>query len=239
MDRVPGTTSRSRGGRIFFCGDCHGQFDHVIEAVQAFRPAAVVLLGDMESPAPLDEILAPILDLTALWWIHGNHDTDREASYDNLYGSSLVDRNLHGRVVQVAGLPIAGLGGVFREKVWGPPEAPLFESAEDFVRRSGRGNRWRDGLPLKHRSTIFFDVYGRLLSKRADVLVTHEAPGAHRNGFPALSELAQSLGVSTVLHGHHHEHYESHLDFGAKVLGVGLREIVDLNGEVVAPGEVV
>ena len=98
MDRLLGKNSRGASGRIFFCGDCHGQFDHVIEAVQAFLPAAIILLGDMEAPAPLDQILAPILESTEVWWIHGNHDTDRESSYDHLFGSALADRNLHGRV---------------------------------------------------------------------------------------------------------------------------------------------
>lgn len=237
MDRPPRTTTRSRGGRIFFCGDCHGHFDHVSEAAQAFLPAAVIFLGDLESPAPLDQVLAPILQHTAVWWIQGNHDTDREASYDNLYGSSLADRNLHGRVVEVAGMRIAGLGGVFREKIWSPPTAPQYESAEDFTRQCGRGNRWRGGLPLRHRSTIFPDEYQRLGRQRADVLVTHEAPGTHRNGFPALGDLAQKLAVRTMLHGHHHEHYEAQLGNGTKVIGVGLRGIVDLDGQTVVEEE--
>ncbi|MDA8350541.1 MAG: metallophosphoesterase [Pseudomonadota bacterium] len=237
MDRLPGTTTRSRGGRIFFCGDCHGHFDHVIKAAQAFLPAAVIFLGDLESPAPLDQVLAPILQHTAVWWIQGNHDTDRESSYDNLYGSSLADRNLHGLVVEVAGMRIAGLGGVFREKIWRPPADPAFESSADFIRRGGRGNRWRGGLPLRQRSTIFADVYQRLARLRADVLVTHEAPGTHRNGVPALGDLAQKLGVRTMLHGHHHEHYEAQLGNGSKVIGVALREIVDLEGHVVVEGE--
>jgi Calcineurin-like phosphoesterase len=33
--------------RIFFCGDLHGHFEHIIEAVHAYRPAAVVLLSDV------------------------------------------------------------------------------------------------------------------------------------------------------------------------------------------------
>ena len=230
MDRLPRRTSQSAGGRIFFCGDCHGQFDHVIESAQAFLPAAIVFLGDLEARAPLDEILSAILEHTEVWWIPGNHDTDRESNYDNLYGSGLADRNLHGKVVEIAGARIAGLGGVFREKVWGPPAEPLFESSEDFVRRGGRGNRWRGGLPLKHRSTIFPDEYQRLGRQRADVLITHEAPATHRHGSPALGELAYRLGVRTMLHGHHHEHYEAPLGNGTKVIGVGLRGIVDLDG---------
>jgi predicted phosphodiesterase len=229
--------SHTMGTQIFFAGDCHGGFEHVIEAVQVHRPAAIVLLGDQEAPARLDEILTPILGLTGIWWLPGNHDTDCEASYDHLFGSGLADRNLHGRVAEIAGVRIAGLGGVFRERVWAPPAPPLFKSAEDFVRRCGRGNRWRGGLPLKHRSTIFPDEYRRLARQRADVLVTHEAPGCHKNGFPALGELAQRLGVRTMLHGHHHEHYEARLDGAIKVIGVGLRGIVDLDGQIVVPGE--
>lgn len=225
------------GTQIFFAGDCHGCFEHVVEACDAYRPEALILLGDLEAPAPLDQVLAPILKVTDLWWIPGNHDTDSIASYDHLFGSALADRNLHSRVVEIEGVRIAGLGGVFREKVWAPPAEPLYKSGQDFVRRCGRGNRWREGLPLRHRSTIFPDEYQRLARQRADVLITHEAPGTHRNGFPALGELAHRLGVRTMLHGHHHESYEAQLDGGIKVIGVGLRGIVALDGQVVVQGE--
>jgi hypothetical protein len=196
------------------------------------------LLGDMEAPAPLDQILAPILDLSEVWWIHGNHDTDREASYDNLYESSLADRNLHGRVVEVAGLRIAGLGGVFREKVWGPPQEPQFESAEDFARRGGRGNRWRGGVPLRHRSTIFPEDYYGLLRQRADVLVTHEAPSLWPGtyGKAAIDTLAQGMRVRRSFHGHLHADRDHGSSLGFEAYGVGLCGITDLNGEIVVPG---
>lgn len=63
---------------ILFCGDPHGQFDHIIEAVQEHRPAAVILLGDVQAQRPLEVELASILDKTENWFIHGNHDTDTE-----------------------------------------------------------------------------------------------------------------------------------------------------------------
>jgi metallophosphoesterase superfamily enzyme len=83
---------------IYFCGDTHGCFDHIIDVVGQDRPAAVVFLGDLQAQRPLEIELASILGMTEVWYIHGNHDTDSEADYDNLFGSALADRNLHGRV---------------------------------------------------------------------------------------------------------------------------------------------
>jgi len=165
---------------IFFCGDVHGDFQYVIEAIQAHEPDAIILLGDLQLRAPLEVELSSILMQTEIWFIHGNHDTDSEADHDHLFGSALADRNLHGRVVSVAGVRIAGLGGIFREQVWRPPEPGHYASPQDFVARGGKGNRWRGGLPLKHRSSIFPADCLNLSKLRADVLVTHEAPSAQR-----------------------------------------------------------
>ena len=196
--------------RIFFCGDPHGHFEHIIEAVHVHQPAAVVLLGDVQAQEPLEVALRPIVDRAEVWWIHGNHDTDSDADYDNLFASSLADRNLHGRVVEIAGVRIAGLGGIFRGQVWHPPSPPRYPSAEDFLAQCGKGNRWRNGLPRKHRSSIFPDHYAALLQAKADVLVTHEAPSCHLHGFRAIDDLASSLGVATAFHGHHHQQ----IDYG-------------------------
>ena len=80
-------TSQPGAGRVFFCGDVHGNFKHIIEAVAEHAPAAIVLLGDIQAQRPLElELeLAKILDETDVWFIHGNHDTDSEADYDNLF----------------------------------------------------------------------------------------------------------------------------------------------------------
>lgn len=225
---------------IFFCGDVHGEFGNVIEAVQAHRPDAIVLLGDLQAGAPLEIELATILTQTEVWFIHGNHDTDSEADHDHLLGSALADRNLHGRVVSVAGVRIAGLGGVFRKQVWRPPEPGNYASPQDFVAHGGKGNRWRGGLPLKHRSSIFPADCANLSKLRADVLVTHEAPSGHPHGFVALDELARSLGVEKAFHGHHHDRLDYSAEqtrLGFKAFGVGLRGITDQDGQVIRPGE--
>lgn len=66
---------------------------------------------------------------TRVWFIQGNHDTDSD--HDKRFGASLAHRNLHGRVVEVAGFQVAGLGGAFRESLWAPPLEPAFLSVAD------------------------------------------------------------------------------------------------------------
>lgn len=225
---------------IYLCGDPHGNFDHLIEVVTHAKPDAVILLGDLTPLQPLQEVLEPVLSLTEVWFIHGNHDTDTESSYDHLFSSTLAGRNLHGRVVEIAGVRIAGLGGVFRKQVWMPPAAASFQSPDAYCAQCGRGNLWRDGLPRKHRSTIFPKDFVLLQGQRADILVTHEAPSCHPHGFQVIDELARSLGVSHSFHGHHHDSIDysaSRAELGFMVHGVGLRDIMDLAGSMIHTGE--
>lgn len=190
--------------KLMFFGDPHGDFRVPIRAVQRYAPEAIVLLGDLQATRPLQVELAPILDLTEVWFIHGNHDTDSESDYDNLFGSELAHRNLHGRVADIGGLRVAGLGGVFREAIWAPPLEPNFLSVAARLRVIRPRERWRGGLPLRHRSSIFPDEYERLTRQRADVLVTHEAPGGHKHGWKVLDDLAGALGAQVLVHGHLH-----------------------------------
>lgn len=225
---------------IYFFGDTHGHFHHVLEIVSRDRPAAIVFLGDLQAQRPLDAELEFILDMTQVWFIHGNHDTDSDADYDHLFGSALADRNLHGRVALIDGLRIAGLGGVFRGQVWRPPVDWLYECPEEFTASCGVGSRWRKGLPRKHRSSIFPKDYFRLASQQADILVTHEAPSAHPHGFEAIDELARSLGVTKAFHGHHHDcldYSRDRIRLGFEAFGVGFRGVTCMNGSCIQPGK--
>ncbi|MGJ7572602.1 metallophosphoesterase [Variovorax sp. RB2P76] len=194
--------------KLMFFGDPHGDLDPVIAAVEHFQPEAIVLLGDIQARRPLHVELRPILDLTEIWFIHGNHDTDSDADYDNLWGSELATRNLHGRIVEIAGYKVAALGGIFRSKIWDPRrpiEEAAFQSSDAMRRTMKREERWRDGISRKHRSSIFPADYQQLLqSGHSDILVTHEAPAAHAHGWQVIDELAEKLGVQLVVHGHHH-----------------------------------
>ena len=111
-------------------------------------------------------------------------------------------------MVSAGGILIAGIGGVFREKVWDGTLLAArgdINSPKDFARTCGAGNRWRGGTPLKHRSSIFPSMVEKYRGMRADVLVTHEAPDLHKHGNAALTRLAADLGVRAAFHGHHHQ----------------------------------
>lgn len=199
--------------KIMFFGDPHGAFAPITDAVQRYRPEAIVLLGDLQPRRPLHLELSSIVDQTDVWFIHGNHDTDTDEDFDCLFGSELAERNLHGIVRNIAGYRVAGLGGVFRQKIWDPAQPPSqapFRSRDELLRHARRGRAtahdgWRGGYARKHHSSIFPDEIDSLSLQSADILVTHEAPSAHPRGFLVLDDLAVALGATLVVHGHHHE----------------------------------
>ncbi|MDL2058538.1 metallophosphoesterase [Mesosutterella sp. AGMB02718] len=222
---------------IFFCGDPHGEFDQINTAAREYKPDAMIILGDLQPPDELDRVLEEALAFTDVWWIPGNHDSDTDAYYDRLWKGPLASHNLHGRVGNVAGLRVAGLGGVFRGQIWMPDGEPNYSSVGSFLRRIGRNNTWRGGLPRRHRTTIFPSVYENLSRQHADILVTHEAPSCHRKGFAAIDRLAQDLHVRWLFHGHQHESIAYGKCGGIWTRAVGLRGIVNLRGEEVVESQ--
>lgn len=108
-------------------------------------------------------ILRPILDITEVWFIHGNHDSDRSAYWQNLHGSSLAYRSLHGRVVEIAGHRIAGLGGTFESQVWlpGSPDTGI-QNHGDFLEHLALKPQHADIIATKRQhalSAIYPDDY--------------------------------------------------------------------------------
>ncbi|MDM0007469.1 metallophosphoesterase [Variovorax sp. J22G73] len=225
--------------KLMFFGDPHGDLESVVAAVERCRPEAIVLLGDIQARRPLHVELGPILDMTEICLIHGNHDTDADADYDNLWGSELADRNLHGRIVEIAGFKVAGLGGIFRSKIWDPRrpiDEAAFQSSVAMCRTMKREETWRGGVSRRHRSSIFPDEYQQLLrSGLADILVTHEAPAAHPHGWQVIDELAETLGVQLVVHGHHHQNID-YLAEGMQTAAASFRAFgVDMGSHLAWP----
>lgn len=218
--------------QILFAGDPHGEFRPLIAAVKRHTPEAVILLGDMDLKQPMDECLEEIKNLTNIYWIPGNHDYDSQKYYDNLFDSSLSENNLDGKIVEVAGLKIAGLGGVFKGKVWHPDTGVRWSRREDLLHFLP-SNVSKGGIRRHHECAIWYEDYERLADMKADILVTHEAPSCHRYGFETLDLLAQRLGAKLIVHGHHHEHYIDRLPSGIKVFGTPIKGVVDLEGHLV------
>lgn len=240
---------------IYFLGDIHGDFEHVLRITLADRPTAIVFLGDIEAKRPFEQEIAPLLEAGIdVRWIRGNHDTDNRETWGHL--SNAMQYNIDGKIVEIGGLRVAGLGGVFRGEIWYPnpnsrtEQDPMFYSHADYCRAQAekRPRRLREGesaypgfgKELKHLSSIFPAVYEQLYKQRADILVTHEAPGCHPNGFSAIDELARAMHVRASFHGHHHDclDYRSFDDqFGFKAYGVSFCSIMDETGRIVFAGK--
>ncbi len=85
-------------------------------------------------------------------------------------------------------------------------------------------------IPLKYKSAIWYDEFEALKTLKADILVSHEAPGSHRHGFKVIGELAHAMGVKTIFHGHLHENYAGFIKNNIKVRGVANAAVTDLHG---------
>ena len=242
---------------IWFCGDTHGEFRHVVEHVlEAKRddrlPQAIIFLGDLDCARPLHVELEEIAGLTGIFWIPGNHDGDDNSAWNNLFASEPSEANLHCRVADVAGFRIAGLGGVFRRRIWSPPDPPAFQTYDAWREALTRRRPTKDwGLAetteeRRHKTSIFPDMVASLGAQRAEILVSHEAPECRDDGrgWRAIGNLARGLGVRFTFHGHHHDRPDyaaNFLELGFQAHAVGFRGITALSGEgavsVIRPGE--
>lgn len=186
-------------------------------------------LGDVDLDQPLDFELTDLASSgSSIFFIHGSHDADRDARYDYLFGSTLASNNLTARVVNLDGVKVAGLGGVFHADVWHPQNAggqQKFTTRQDYLAAHSR-LAWRGGLPFRHRSTIFPEDFNALASLEADILVTHEAPSAHRYRHSEIDDLAEVLGVKTILHGHLHQDYRATLPNCINVIGLNKASVL-------------
>jgi predicted phosphodiesterase len=217
---------------IVIAGDPHGNFPPILRACAAEEPGTLILLGDCELRVPLRHMLGPLFAQGwSIRWIIGNKDVETATVFDNLM-TDYPEGNISGRVIEVRGLRIAGLGGVFKPRIWYPRadepngviEPPSFSTRLEFLNSLEPAEHWRGGLPMWHRDSIFPEDFARLAQQRFDVLVTHEAPSCHRHGFAAIDRLAEVAAARLIVHGHHHEPYAAKLPNGIDVRGLGVAE---------------
>jgi predicted phosphodiesterase len=234
---------------IVFIGDIHQQWDLVERGLQCLDPLpqAAILLGDMQCHRPLDELAMPLLDRNIdVHWIFGNHDNDGGPEmWANLVDGARNPRTtqgaLHGRIIEIAGIRIAGLGGTFRPRIWEPPDPPRLhrrtQLPEDLA-----GLGWGDEhvAALIHSlgaTAIWPEDYEYLASQRADILVTHEAPRSHPAGNAALDALARAMGARLIVHGHHHVCYRAVAPDGLRAMGVAAAWGATMDGSLLWSGE--
>ncbi|HEY8290407.1 MAG TPA: metallophosphoesterase [Acetobacteraceae bacterium] len=236
---------------IVFIGDVHQQWDKVERGLAALDrlPRAAVLLGDVQADRPLDELADPLRRRgVAVHWIYGNHDNDGGPEmWANLVAP---ERNpltaagaLHGRVADIQGIRVAGLGGTFRPRIWEPPAPPRLHGRSELpadVAELGRGWRPEHIAALVHSlgsTAIWPEDYDRLAGQQADILVTHEAPASHPAGNAALDALARAMGVRLIVHGHHHVGYRAVAADGLHAMGVAAAAGATPEGEVLWLGD--
>ena len=234
---------------MIFYGDPHGEWGPLRVACRDERPDAVVILGDCDLQLPLRQQLRELFDAgVTVHWIPGNHDADSEEQYDRLWGDH-PEGNLHASWRQIGGLIVAGLGEVFKGRIWYPrfeATEPAYASSRDYIRRLPRADhgsrsgrvpeRWRNRLPLAARDAIFPADVQALGKLRADVLVTHEAPSCHRLGFVGIDQAAANCRARLVVHGHHHESCQGTLPTGTSVRGLARAEVFRIRPRELAFG---
>jgi predicted phosphodiesterase len=217
---------------IVIAGDPHGNFPPILRACAEEKPGTLILLGDCELRTPLRAMLGPLFALGwRVHWIIGNKDAETEWAFDNL-AMDFPEGDIGGRIIEIRGLRIAGLGGVFKPRIWYPRmdepngriEPASFSTRREFLASLKPHEYWRGGLPLWHRDSIFPEDLERLRQNRFDVLVAHEAPSCHRHGIDVIDGLAECAGAKLIVHGHHHESYTARLASGIDVRGLAVAE---------------
>ncbi|MEU4807091.1 metallophosphoesterase [Actinosynnema sp. NPDC023587] len=204
------------------------------EQVRRHEVDLVVAAGDL--PFDYLEFLTSALDRPCVF-VPGNHDPDL-SGYSNVRGlwtrAGIPSRwpgpaggvNADGRVVDVAGLRIAGLGGSIRYND-GPNQWTERHQARR-VRRLARLAAWR----------------GLRDGRGVDVLLTHspplgcgDEPDPPHRGFACLHEAVHRLRPPLLLHGHIHPHGAPKPDRlleGTRVVNVVGYKVLDVPGR--APG---
>ncbi|WP_199441416.1 metallophosphoesterase family protein [Umezawaea beigongshangensis] len=198
------------------------------ERVRRYEVDLIVAAGDL--PFDYLEFLATALDRPCVF-VPGNHDADL-GGYSNVRGLWTRDGlparwpgpvggvNADQRVVDVAGLRIAGLGGSIRYNS-GPNQWTERQQARRMrrVARLANWRRMRDG-------------------RGVDLLLTHspprdcgDEPDPPHRGFQCLHDGVRRLRPPLLLHGHIHPHGEPKPDRlldGTRVVNVVGHRVLDV-----------
>ena len=173
--------------------------------VRDLEPDLIVSCGDL----PYDYLENLVTTLNSpLVFVPGNHDpelkpdpTDTlELHPHGFYAFEKRDpgpegcENIDGKVVEVAGLRIAGLGGSIRYS-GGPHQ---------YTQQQMKRRAWR--LEARARKRVFGPSNVDLVITHAPPLGVGDAPDLPHQGIQALHRLTRVLDPTFLLHGHIHPH---------------------------------
>lgn len=236
--------------RIWIVGGAHGQRRSLLRALEeraSTAPRWLIFAGNIgldREHGTFDEWLRPLYAAAPgiqVAWIPGDHDSAQQDCWERLQacGAALP---LHGFVLDLDGVHVAGLGGSFQPKVWSPPDRALVHERRDLFKRPMLSHELRNPIHVGLHTAIYEAEWEALAALTADILITHEAPSPHPRGFDAIDDLARALGVVRAFHGCHHEDpklaYREHWErLGFQAIGLAHRGVRDGLGEVIDAGD--
>ena len=181
-------------------GDIHGDFDSVRRIMERHREVPFWLcIGDVATPDGRYEPLpAP------LHWIKGNNE-----NFDAIAVGDLPE-GLHclpnGRLLELGGLRIAGLGGTLAPTVYHLAAADLPHPRKSSVKATELADR--------RRHFVREEVMACMRMTALDIFLSHEAPRpfrVHRGidaGKTPINEVLSAVKPRLHLFGHHHRFVE-------------------------------
>lgn len=172
--------------RILAIADTHGCLNSKT-IPQRHNADVCLLLGDLYENDI--EIIKKTITEIPIYGVLGNHDNFGLYNRYNL-------KNIHGDVVVVNGVKIAGLQGSFRYK---DTSMPLYTDSESF--------EIADAMD------------------KADILISHDSPkffhsiddDAH-SGLYGVTHYCEKHNVTLNIHGHYHKNTDGMLENGTKII---------------------
>ena len=178
-------------------GDIHGDFASVRRIMSRHPDVPFwISVGDLAD----DEGRYQAVD-APLYWIKGNNENFDVIAEGNLPASLRFLEN--GRVVEVDGVRVAGLGGTFAP-TW-------YNTAASALPHPRKGTARATALADKRRHFVKEEVDRAKALEGVDVLMSHEAARPYRvgnrrpdAGRTAINEVLAAMKPRLHLFGHHH-----------------------------------
>lgn len=190
--------------RLLAISDLHGDLDSAWEAVRAARPDVLLCCGDWGDPEEIEPAdLEKFTEELPVYTVYGNHDNLQALSeWRNRDGSPVLLPN--GEVVEVAGVTLAGISGI-----WAKSHRKPFYITDEEVEQAA------------------LEVAGA--GRAVDILLTHGCPSGvadltwqnRHGGQRCFLRAFQTIRPRVYLTGHLHRAQEHRTREGQVIRNVG------------------